>query len=823
MLRSKYSTMKYFLLAVLQFGAMQFALAQISGKLVNTDGKPIVAANVILFNQTDSTFRKATLTNEQGIYLLQNVATGVYSLHISYTGYIAIDTAFEFTASQKDLGVQVMSASVNNLSTVVVSSRKPLLKQTTEGLLVNVENSILTKGSNALELLERSPGVVINKRNNSIELNGKAGVMVMLNGKLMRMSESQLLDLLSSINADDIATIELLASPSAKYDAEGSAGIINIVTKKNKIQGTNGSVTVSAGYGYKEKATAGFNLSHNTAKLSLHGSYNFSHNATYSNMYVDSRQDMPFMGGNIRAMGWDTTYVTYNNHNANAGADVILNAKTTIGANILYTHSKSFGTTYSHLGYNVLPDSVLQYDGWNKGSARWDNVISSVYLERTLRNNEKLTADIDYLYFNNNGPYEVEGTFINKHGEQAGEGQPLSAPAQKGFANTTIKVIVGKADYTKQFNQDLQLNAGFKSAYTNSNSYSGFESLIDGEWTSNTQAVNVIAMKETINAAYVSLNSSVGKSIKLVTGLRYEYSNTQMNDTKTGSNITTRKFGSFFPNITVTKKINEQSELQLGYSKRITRPSYNDLASYVGYSDPTAVYTGNPFLQPTITHNIKVGYTYKTYAVSLLYSRDINIIARYQLSESIDHDMLIISPQNISWQNMLTLQTSIPVKVNSWWMMNYNFTGGPRKYKVEYSKEPFINTYFGYSFSFNQSFKMPKKFSAEINMAYNNTNYNGTQKVQGILRLNAGIKKELPNNIGSLQLSATDVLGSELYNIRYGALTPEAFDIKSHVIVKTETTRFPIIKLAYTKSFGNVKAKTRNVVSGDEQERIRKE
>ncbi len=818
--------MKYLLFLFLSVCHLQNIPAQVTGRIVNADGQPVASAAVLLLRNTDTSFVKAGLTNEDGNFAIANVSEGSYLIQITVVGYEdRFSPVFELKAQQqKNFGTLPMTTKAKKLQEVVVRLDKPWYQQKPEGMAVNVESSILTKGSSALQLLERSPGVVVNRRDNSIELNGKSGVMVMLNGKLIRVSESQLLDLLDGMSADDISAIELLTSPSAKYDAEGSAGLINIVMKKNKRLGTNGAITLSAGYGYREKATAGFNMARNSGKINLYCSYNFSHNRSYSNMFVDSWQDMPFLGGDIHALGWDTTHVLHDNHNATLGMDIKANANTNLGGSVIYSNNRSSGTTYTHIGYNILPDSLLQYNGWNTGSSQWNNMVSSVYVDHDMKKAGKLSANLDYLYFTNNGPYQVQGTFENKKGEEAGNDQPLSAPAQNGFAKTTIKVYVSKIDYVKSLNKQMKLEAGVKSSFTQSNSYSGFESLIDGTWTGNPQAVNNMDMNECIGAAYVVLNTQINPTTVLATGIRYEHAATNMTDPQTGKQIVHRRLGSLFPDIFFTKKISDHSELQASYTKRISRPSYNDLASYVVYGDPTAIYTGNPLLQPTITHNIKLGYKYKRYAFSLLFSRDENAIARYQLTESPNKDMLVISPQNISWQNNILLQATLPFTINGWWTMSYNFVGGLHDYRVAYTKQPFEHTYFGYSFNYSQAFTMPRHFSAEISGNYNHKTYNGTQEVGGIFLLNLGIKKELPGNKGSFQFSITDVLRDEQYDIRYGALTQEAFSVSNHVIVYSETSRVPVFRVTYARSFGNNKTRTsKNNGAAAEQERIRKE
>jgi iron complex outermembrane receptor protein len=819
--------MKIILVNLLLFCILQNASGQVSGKLTAANNQPIPFANILLLTSRDTSLVKAGLTNESGVYRFENILPGSYILRLSSAGYQSWDSpVFELSdlEKSKDFGVHIMKENAKELGEVVLRSEKPLYQQKPEGTIVNVENSLLTKGSTALQVLERSPGVVINHRDNSIELNGKSGVMVMLNGKLIRLSMEQVVSLLDGMSADDIATIELLTTPPASYDAEGSAGLINIVLRKNKKQGTNGSVSLTAGYGYGEKGTGSISLSHNKKDISLHGSYTFSHNRTYSNMHVISAQNMPFMGGDVFVTGWFTTDAVRNNHDATVGLDIKLNPGTTIGSNITYNNSKNSPANFTNAGYNVLPDSLLQFTGDNKGAIRWNNLISSIYMEKLLHPGEKINVDLDYLYFNNDIHSEVQSSFINKHGMQAGSGQILFAPRQKGLANTTIQVGVVKMDYSKQLSKKVKLETGIKGAYTQSSSISGIQSLLNGVWTSSDQTSNHILMKEGIGALYASVNSQINQSANLVIGARYEYSYNNMDNSKTGGSIVKRKLGALFPSVFFSKKINDESEWQLSYTKRISRPSYNDLASYVWYSDPTAVYTGNPFLKPTITHNIKLGYNYKSYSFSLLFSTDDNAIVRYQLTESPARDMLLISPQNLKRLNTITFQTSLPLWINNWWTMNYGFVGGLRQYKASYTKHPFEKTYFGYSLNFNQAFKMPGNFSAELSGLYHSLSYDGSKKIEGFGVLNAGIKKELEKNGGSFQLSVSDILRQERYIMEYGTLTEEAFSIKSHVAFYPESAKFPIIKLSYSRFFGNNKVKAKGRAgTNDEQERIMKD
>ena len=815
--------MKRICLGLVLIGLLQSAYGQISGKLTNKAGQPLPSASVLLLRSSDTSLVKAASTDEAGAYQLQYSREGKYILQFSCIGYDTWHSAgFELTASRpaRDFGIQVLKANGQTLGEVSVRATKPLIQQNAYGTIVNVESSLLTKGSSVLQIMERSPGIIIDRRNNDIAMNGKSGVMVMLNGKLMRMSTAQLLTLLDGMSADEIATIELLTTPPAAYDAEGSAGLINIVLKKNRKQGTNGSFSLSGGYGRGEKGTGSINLAHNRRNISLYGSYTYLHNRTGNDLLITSTQDMPDFGGKLAVLFTNHSKMVQTGQDARAGIDIKLNPSTTIGGNLSWSSSRYKYNAHNHLLYNVLPDSLLTFDGTVRGDSRSNTMISSAYLEKSIGKSDKLSMDINYIYFNHNMPSAINSSFIDKNGNRAGNNDTMYSPVQHGHANTTIQVGVGKIDYTKQLNEKIKMETGIKNTYTTVTSSSGLASLVNGAWENRDETVNDIKMNETIGAMYTSMSAQLDPATSVVFGARYEYAHTRMYEAKNGELTVNRKLGVLFPTVFLTRKLNDRSDLQLSYTKRISRPTYNDLASYAVYADPTAVVTGNSFLKPTITNNIKLGYNYKRYAFALLFSRDDNPIVRYQVTESPARDLILVSPQNLAWQNNVNLQVNIPVSVNSWWSMSYGFTGGWRHFKLQHTKQPAEKKYMGYTLTFTQSFMMPKNFSAELSGSYNSVSYNGTVKAMGSGALNAGIKKELGNNKGSFQASVTDVLRTLRTHSYNGAVTTEAFDIKSHVRYSAESRKFPIIRLSYSRSFGAASPKNQRKRDVDEADRI---
>lgn len=808
--------------------AAGYATAQgtIRGKLTGPDGKPIASANVLLLLAGDSSLRKGGLTNDSGFYALSLSDTGTFFMQYSAVGFMPHHSpAFRQEPGNlsRDLGTQTLGVAGKEMDAVVVKAAKPLYQQQADGLTVNVESSILNKGSSVLQVLERSPGVYVDRQYNSIALNGKNGVMVMLNGKLLRLSASEVVSLLNGMSANTVDKIELLTTPPAKYDAEGSAGMINVVMKKNKNAGTLGNLSLTGGYGRKEKATLSANVSHSTNNLDLFLSYAFSHDKSYSNWFADAYQDVPVLGGPETVQYWSTTHPAQNSHDVSLGVGTRLNNRTNIGANVNFNTSTYKSTIINHGEFTILPDSLLIMDATINGRNKWSNLIGSVFLEKKIRDGETLNLDLDYLFYKNDNPSTVESHFTDRKGRPAvTDNDSIFSPVQQGYANTDIHVGVVKVDYGRQLSKKVKLEAGAKGTYTKSSSQSRIESLIDGKWVNRSGTQNDMVVNERIGAGYASVNIDADAKTKLVIGARYEYSHTEMDSTSKGATAIDRKLSKLFPNISINRKLTDKSELQLSYTKRISRPSYNDLASFVTYNDAASVITGNPLLRPTLTNIIRLGYNYQQYSFSLLFSRDDHPIARYQLTASPSGELMYVSPQNLRYQNNVTFQTNIPVKATEWWNMNYGFAGGLRQFQLEHTQEKVKKSYFGFNAYGSENFRFSKGWSAELSAWYNGPSYDGSKKVDGFGAVNAGIRKDLANNKGSFHLSVNDVFMTMNINNYFGALTQEAFSLKNHFSYNAESRSFPIFRLTYSRSWGTNKSKgLRKQENGSREERER--
>jgi len=707
------------------------------------------------------------------------------------------------------------------LQEVTVRGAKPPVQQNITGTVVNVAGSLFSKGASVFEVLEQSPGVLLDRRTNSIRMNGRSGVTVMIDGKLVHMPEEQLLEMLRGMNADNIDRIELLTAPGAKYDASGSAGVINIILKKNKRLGTTGSYSLNGGYGYYEKGGGSVNLDHNNGKTDWYGSWSFQHDHTFGGFNADGQTINPVLGGRTGFIFHDTTTSISNNHNALLGVDTRLKGRWTMGAGLSYNNSGTTTHTHNRGVYTLPPDSSLFFDGIIRGRSHWNNVIASLTAEKEWGKGEKLGMGVDWLNYSNNRPSDVQGNFTDQHsGTVLLAGDSLSASLNKGFSTTHIRVGVARLDYSKTLNPKWRFEAGVKGDHTQSQSGSGIESWINGHWVTPAASANAIRMREDIAGGYASVHGTIDSSTTLDLGLRYEYSDTRLDDAGTGVAITRRRLGVLFPNLLLTRKSGGGGQWQLSFTRRITRPSYKDLSSFIGYGDPFAVFTGNPLLKPTVTNSLKAGYGWKGYSFSLLLGRDEDPIFGWGLTAQPGSTLVYIRPVNLDWQNTLNFEVNLPFHIGNWWTMSYGIIGGWRQYRLGYIPVPAEKTWFGYSINFHENFRLSSRLSAEVSGWYEGKNYESTNKNLGTGQLNLGVKKDLGK--GSLQFTVTDIFRSLNYKTYVGAVGKDAFDSHNYISYDPESRKFPLLRLTWSHSFGaGLWSKTKLERVMDEKERIK--
>lgn len=319
---------KFIIIILLVYSIQGFSQSAIDGRIKDTYDFGVAFANVLLLDVKDSSLVKGTVTDENGNYELQGVDAGEYIIESYMVGFMKSYSPAVRVGGQGKIEVEpiVLAEDVMELEEIVVKADKPLYEMEMGKMVVNVQSSITSAGNNAIDVLEKSPGVQVDRQNNSFSLGGKDGVIVLMNGKRTRMPISAVYQMLEGLNASDIEKIEIMTVPPANYDADGDAGLINIVMKKGTDTGTNGSITANAGYGSGKRAGGSMNLSHQVKRLSLFAnySYNFLEQTQQFNMYRQSDNDIESINSSSEAIRDPFR----SNHNFQFGFDYSLGEKT---------------------------------------------------------------------------------------------------------------------------------------------------------------------------------------------------------------------------------------------------------------------------------------------------------------------------------------------------------------------------------------------------------------------------------------------------------------------------------------------------------------
>ncbi len=598
--------------------------SSIHGVIADERDKPLQNANILLLRYSDSTLVKGTVSTSAGIYLFENVKNGKYLLSASHIGMDRVyGGLIDINAANMDVnqGVLRLKVSPEQLQHITITAKKPMFEQKIDRMVINVKNSITDAGGTALDVLEKSPGVTVNRQNNTISVNGKNGVVVMINEKISYMPVEALVELLNGISAGNIEKIEIITTPPAKYDAEGNAGYINIVMISNPNTGMNGSYFLTGGYGKKPLGSAGLNFNYRHARTNLFGNYGYDYSG-----YVQGGSGYTSLtksAGLVENRTFSSRDASRQVHNARLGIDYQVDSSTVLGALVsgYINHWKMTANNGAAVNLNGVLDSTIRTV--DNETNLWHNLMTNLNFQHTFHPGQILYLDANYIYYRDSNPndyynqyYKGTSDFVYDEHIQSGK-------------NTPIHFYVFSADYVTTVAKKIKLESGAKLSLSNFTNDVSLLRLHPGGWITDSSLSANYLLKENILAAYTTLSFDIDAKTSLKGGLRYEHTGSNLGTTRV-ANIVDRKYGQLFPTFYISRKIDDNNSLNFSYSRRITRPTFNDLAPFTIFFDPKTFFTGNPALQPAIANSLQASYIHKQFIVSLSYTYEENTIENFQ-------------------------------------------------------------------------------------------------------------------------------------------------------------------------------------------------
>lgn len=778
----------------------------IKGNVFDASARPIEFASVLLLLKSDSTLVKGTVTEENGSFQLEASDNTEYLLSTSMIGFENNYSKSFILSNDLDAG-EIILIENNTLTEVVIKEKKPLYSHKVDRMVINVENSIVSAGGSVLEILEKSPGVLVNRQNNSISIVGKEGVVVMINGKASYVPANAVVQFLQGMSSNNLESIELLTTPPANFDAEGNAGFINIVLKKRLDLGLNGSYTLSFGYGNGAVSSDNISFNYRNEKVNLFGSYSFLYDS--QGQFFSSSRKVFDPGVVTSTYTGSERDPLQRNHNVRIGLDYELSENTITGFLLNANDNKWSMDAFNQSSTlkNELPFSYVNLDNYEIN--HWKHFGANYNIKHTISKTSSVSFDADYLHFNDDNPNDYTNRFFNSDNVFTHEALARSTKL------TPIKTWVAKADYTNKLSDKLNVELGVKGTTSAFNNDVAVTNLENGTWVIDPGLTSSSVLDEQILAAYSSADWNLNAKTSFKMGLRYEYTNSIL----TGGNyekLVDRQYGILFPTFYINRKINDKLNMNWSYSKRITRPTFNDLAPFVILFDPTTFISGNAALQPAITNAFKYDVTYNSYYMSLQYSFQDSSISNFQERIEKTTGRLIFEAANLDYTRTYSATFGIPLEFTKWWKTQNNLSFVYQNIRAYRDNKPAELNIGNYQINSSHFFKISESISSEFSGFYSSPGAFGIARYNEVYGFNVGFQKTINDKWGSLKFSINDILnsfkftgGTKLEGQNFE--TKNTFDFSNRVFTFT-----------WSKNFGSNKVKSkRERETGAEEERRR--
>jgi outer membrane receptor protein involved in Fe transport len=805
---------------ILSYGSL--SAQQVAGVTKDDKSKPLSGVSVALKNDKDSSVVKIGISNSSGQYEFSSMPSGRYFITASHIGFESQNST-SFQISQEGLTTApelMLKRSSKELGAATVTARRPLMEVRPDKLILNVEGSINAIGSNALELLRKLPGVTADNDNN-LSLNGKNGVQVYIDGRPSYLPTANLADYLKTLQSTSIESIEVIGNPSAKYDAAGSAGIINIRLKKNLAFGTNMSVTAGYNIGTYPKYNGAFSFNHRDRSINIFGEYSYNH-SIYEGYSTQRRTqlDTSFLQKTVLV-------TTTNAHNYKFGADYFIDGKSTLGFIVnglssTYGISSDAGTSITYVPKNQS-DRVLQANNRTNGTR--DHVNFDINYRFADSSGHELNVDADYgLYRFRSNQYQPNDYF-----DSTGK-IPLYSNNYNMIMPSDIDIYTFKADYETNLAKG-KLSLGVKSSYvTTRNNFEEYDVSNNGgtaHSVMDTLSSNNFNYNENINAVYANYSRTLKHWI-FQGGLRAEYTNSKGVSTGFKENLPptagdpyspydstfVRHYTDLFPSASVTYNKDPRKRWTLTYGRRIDRPSYQYLNPFEFRLDDYTLSRGNTQLRPQYSNTVGLSFTWNyRFTATANYSHTKDLATT--VIDTIDGSKSLIERQNLASQDVASLSINYPFEFK-WYSGFVNVTGFYQLNMADFGVGRNIDlNVFNTTIYSQHQVRLGKGWTGEIVQYYTSPSVvTATLRLGPLWSLDVGLQKTILGGSGSLKVSVSDIFHSLDW-------TGDSFFAgqNTHIVGGSETRQ---LKLFFTYRFGNKQVKAarrRNTGSEEESKR----
>lgn len=744
-----------FNLFLISFFISNLVLAQdgiLSGQLYDQKEETIPFATVSVMKLPDSTVVTGTTTDIDGTFKLKPTYTGDYLLKFSAIGYSSTySKGFEITGPSysRNFGSIIMEEETTMLNEVMVKTWRPRVEVDNGKMVMRVEGTAIAAGNTAFDMLSRAPGVSVDQ-NGNFRINGKQGVAVMIDGRLSYLSGAELQSLLESMPAENIEDIEVINNPSAKYDAEGAAGILNINLKNNSLTGVNGSVYAGFKYNEQQLLNGGLNLDYKKGNWNSFVNLDvaergFIRDQEISRMYAveSGLQGFEQVGEDARERFIPSIQL---------GTDYDINERHSIGGAFNFTYQDRNGDWNTNSQLYDTEDNLLgniaaqNHNEEEYGTGR----VSLHYVGELDTVGTTLSADVDYVKFEqkNDSRFRNHYTYPNETPEEV---ETLFSDSDSDY-----DIYSAKIDFSTPLSESSSLEMGVKASRVISDSELQYFREEDGDRVLDPSISDKFRYEEDIYAAYGSYSNRFNDTWNLTLGLRVEQTLGE-GTSFTMNEVNEKDYLEFFPNFSLEQKVSDNYKLNYSYSRRITRPDYGRLNPTIFYLDPYTYVVGNPGLQAQINNTFQLSQTFfKKYHLMLSYDNAQNYMAEVP-STDLETRESNLSTRNMEHFNSYSATLVAPFELASFWNMNNTFVVNQQDYDLTIDGDFIDNNNFFYMAQSNNQINLPGDIKLELNATLRGPMAYGVYNIDEQWWLDLGLQKSFMDDKLSVSLNATDV------------------------------------------------------------------
>jgi len=761
---------------------------ELIGQVVTKSNKQPLEYATIIIKPINSKLLTGGLTNKKGNFKI-SVKPGIYNISIEFMSFKKYTIKNKKITSNTNLGTILLTPNIQNLDEVEIIAEKSTVELKLDKKIYNVGKDMTVRGGTASDVLDNVPSVSVDVEGN-ISLRSNDNVRILVNGKPSGLIGLNNTDALRQLPADAIQKVEVITSPSARYDAEGSAGIINIILRKGKALGFNGSVQANAGN--PDLVGISANLNYRTKKFNFFTNTGYNYRTTLGNSSLYEENFINF--GDQHFLKEKRTFNRKsNNFNTNIGFDYYINPKNSITISFLDRNSDRNNLTKNNSDNFSINNTLTKTFHRTEVGKNKDNTteFSFNYTKKFKEDGHQLTIDFKQGKTNENGHSEINEFLVFPTN--------LLTDQERIVSNNNQKSTLLQSDYVLPIGDNSQFEIGYKGSIKNLITNYEVDSINAGNYVIDANFSNILEYNENIQAAYTQFGSKI-KKFSFLLGIRVENSNIDIRLKTTNENFD-KNYTQFFPTLNLGYELSDNQSITIGINRRIRRPRSRFINPFPTRSSATNLFSGNADLNPSYTNGFEIGYLKRSKKLTLntsIYYQHSTGVFQFISQETGEFTkdsipILLRKPINLSTQDRFGFEFTTMLNAFDWWQLSSNFNFYKSITKGSYKNINFDADNFSWFARFNSKIKLPQKIDFQTRVIYRGPRKTAQSKRRGLVMLNLAFSKDILKKKGTLAFNISDLLNTRKRNstdYTTNTITQSTFQWRQRTITLSFTYRF---------------------------------